>query len=193
MTTICTACGTAQGLAQRFCSECGARLGSAGATQTSSAPAAAALPTRASGERRAVSILFADLTNYTGLSTELDAEDLHAIVRSYTQRVTATVHSFGGIVERYIGDSVMAVFGAPVAHGDDALRALRAALAIQNEVMASLSAECSRPLQASIGISFGEVMFTQNEPGHPEGIAVVGESVNLASRLLARAQRNSLA
>ena len=191
MTTICTACGTAQGSAQRFCSECGARLGSAGANQTSPAPApapaATALPTRVSGERRAVSILFADLTNYTGLSTALDAEDLHAIVRSYTQRVTATVHSFGGIVERYIGDSVMAIFGAPVAHGDDALRAVRAALAIQNEVMASLSSECSRPLQASIGISFGEVMFTQNEPGHPEGIAVVGESVNLASRVQGQA------
>ena len=61
------------------------------------------------GERRDVSILFADLTNYTGLSTELDAEDLHAIVRTYTQRVTAAVHAFGGTVERYIGDSVMAV------------------------------------------------------------------------------------
>jgi class 3 adenylate cyclase len=93
------------------------------------------------------------------------------------------VHAFGGVIERYIGDSVMAVFGAPVAHGDDALRSVRAALAIQAEVLPALSLQFGRTLQASIGICFGQVMFTQGEAGHPEGLAVVGEAVNLAARV----------
>lgn len=139
------------------------------------------------GERRDVAILFADLTNFTGLSTEIDAEDLHSIIRSYTRRVDAVVHAFGGVIERYIGDSVMAVFGAPVAHGDDALRSVRAALAIQSEVLPALSLQFGRTLQASIGISFGQVMFTQGEAGHPEGLAVVGEAVNLAARVQGQA------
>ena len=181
---ICAACQAPHKPTQRFCAECGASL----AVNTLAAPVVAPTPApRMRGERRDVSILFADLTNYTGLSTELDAEDLHAIVRTYTQRVTAAVHAFGGTVERYIGDSVMAVFGAPVAHGDDALRAVRAALTIQAEVMPALSQACGRPLQASVGISFGEVMFTMDEPGHPEGLAVVGEAVNLASRVQGQA------
>ena len=190
---ICAACEAPHQPAQRFCAECGSAL------QTCSAPAAiaaeivtippviaASLP-RTIGERRDVSILFADLSNYTGLSTELDAEDLHIIVRTYTQQVTAVMHAFGGTVERYIGDSVMAVFGAPVAHGDDAMRAVRAALAIQADVMPALSAQCARPLHASIGISFGEVVFTLGEWGHPEGLAVVGEAVNLAARVQGQA------
>ncbi len=196
MPMICPACAAPCADKQRFCGECGARLGegvAAAAAPNAASPAgpadavqtgatAAATTVAGAGERRDVSTLFADLTNYTGLSVELDAEDLHAIVRRYTQRVTATIHAYGGTVERYIGDSVMAIFGAPLAHGDDPLRAVRAALLIQTEVMPDLSRELGRVLQASIGISFGEVMFMLGQPGHPEGLAVVGEPVNLAAR-----------
>lgn len=180
---FCTACGSPHTSTHRFCADCGARL------NESSTPAAAAAPF---AERRNLSIMFADLTNFTGLSTTLDAEDLHAIVSSYLQHITTTVRAHGGTVERYIGDSVMAVFGAPVAHGDDALRAVHAALAIQSQVMPELSRQCGRALQASIGISFGEVMFSQNSLDHPDGIAVVGESVNLASRVQGQAAAGSI-
>ena len=190
---ICTACQAPHQPAQRFCGACGAALQiegvpAHGPAVPSDAPALAmASSGRPMGERRDVAILFADLTNFTGLSTEIDAEDLHTIIRSYTRRVDAVVHAFGGVIERYIGDSVMAVFGAPVAHGDDALRSVRAALAIQSEVLPALSLQFGRTLQASIGIGFGQVMFTQGEAGHPEGLAVVGEAVNLAARVQGQA------
>ena len=176
---ICTTCQAPRQPAQRFCGACGAALQIVGvpdhgtAVPPESPALAMASPGRAMGERRDVAILFADLTNFTGLSTEIDAEDLYSIIRSYTRRVDAVVHAFGGVIERYIGDSVMAVFGAPLAHGDDALRSVRAALAIQAEVLPALSLQFGRTLQASIGISFGQVMFTQGEAGHPEGLAVV--------------------
>ena len=190
---ICAACQAPHQAAQRFCGACGAALHVEGGLARDPAvpPDVPVLeivsPDRAMGERRDVAILFADLTNFTGLSTEIDAEDLHTIIRSYTRRVDAVVHAFGGVIERYIGDSVMAVFGAPVAHGDDALRSVRAALAIQSEVLPALSLQFGRTLQASIGICFGEVMFTQGEAGHPEGLAVVGEAVNLAARVQGQA------
>ena len=160
---ICTACQAPHQPVQRFCGACGAALQiegvpAHGLAVPSDAPALTmASSGRPMGERRDVAILFADLTNFTGLSTEIDAEDLHTIIRSYTRRVDAVVHAFGGVIERYIGDSVMAVFGAPVAHGDDALRSVRAALAIQAEVLPALSLQFGRTLQASIGISFGQV------------------------------------
>ena len=190
---ICAACQAPHQAAQRFCGACGAALHVEGGLARDPAvppdvPVLAIVsPDRAMGERRDVAILFADLTNFTGLSTEIDAEDLHTIIRSYTRRVDAVVHAFGGVIERYIGDSVMAVFGAPVAHGDDALRSVRAALAIQSEVLPALSLQFGRTLKASIGICFGEVMFTQGEAGHPEGLAVVGEAVNLAARVQGQA------
>ena len=121
---ICAICQAPHQPAQRFCAECGAALRNDSGPSTSStspavsstlpelASAASLSAVRAMGERRDVAILFADLTNFTGLSTEIDAEDLHTVVRSYTQRVAAVVHAFGGVVERYIGDSVLAVFGA---------------------------------------------------------------------------------
>jgi class 3 adenylate cyclase/tetratricopeptide (TPR) repeat protein len=142
------------------------------------APAAAAI-----AERRDITIVFVDLTDFTRLSTELDAEELHAIVRSYTARVEATVRAFGGVVERYLGDAVMAIFGAPVAHGDDGLRAVRAALTIREQVMPALSVEFRRQQRAAIGIASGEVLSISGQTGHPAGFAVVGEPVNLAARI----------
>ncbi len=177
--TGCSACGFDNPASARFCGGCGARVGqtvapSAAAATAGSAPIA---------QRRDVTILFADLTNFTQLSTELDAEELHAIVKTYTAQVETTVLAFGGIVERYLGDAVMAIFGAPVAHGDDGLRAVRTAIAIQEQVMPALSLEFGRLQQAAIGIASGEVLSITGQAGHPAGFAVVGEAVNLASRV----------
>ena len=84
----------------------------------------------ASEERKVVSILFVDLVEFTSRSDQADPEDVRAMLVPYHTRVKSEIESFGGIVEKFIGDAVMAVFGAPVAHGDDAERAVRAGLRV---------------------------------------------------------------
>src|SRR3984893_14411026 len=104
------------------------------------------------GERRQVTILFADLCGFTALSHAMDAEDLHALVSRYAALVDGIVQGYGGTIDKHIGDAVMALFGAPVAHGDDPLRSARAALDI-HAGMARLGQACGRELAAHIGIA----------------------------------------
>ena len=80
------------------------------------------------GERRQVTVLFADIAGYTKLSSELGSEETHALLNRYFEAVDAIVENYGGSVDKHMGDNVMAVFGAPIAHDDDPLRAVRAAL-----------------------------------------------------------------
>ncbi|MBI4952942.1 MAG: AAA family ATPase, partial [Myxococcales bacterium] len=144
-----------------------------------------AAPTAApasSAERRQVTILFADLCGFTALSRTLDAEELRAVVASYTSAVDAIVARFGGTVDKHIGDAVMALFGAPVAHGDDPLRAARAALAIHAR-MHEVGRELGRELRAHIGIATGEVVAGGLRRGSASDYTVLGDAVNLASRL----------
>jgi class 3 adenylate cyclase/tetratricopeptide (TPR) repeat protein len=136
-------------------------------------------PTTIAGERRQVTVLFADLAGFTKLSGELGAEATHALLNRYFEAVDAIVEGYGGSIDKHIGDNVMALFGAPVAHSDDPERALRAALDI-HRTMADLSAEFGRPLQAHIGIERGS-------EAHRE-YTVTGSSVNLASRLQDQAE-----
>ena len=103
-------------------------------------PAPPVGPAEPAGERRQVTVLFADLAGYTALSRELDAEEVHALLDRFFERVDRMVEEHGGRVDKHIGDCVMAVFGAPVAHGNDAERAVRAALAIR-DAMPAVSAE----------------------------------------------------
>jgi len=134
----------------------------------------------AAGERRQVTVLFADITGFTQLSNELGAEGTHALLNRYFAAVDDIVQSYGGTVDKHIGDSVMAVFGAPVAHTNDPERAVRAALAIQ-EIMPSVSGEVNRALQVHIGVASGQVVASG--VGGEAHYTVTGESVNLASRL----------
>src|SRR5690606_26212765 len=97
-----------------------------------------------------VTVLFADLAGYTRLSRALDAEELHAIMERFFEAVDRVVVSYGGRVDKHIGDAVMAVFGAPVAHGDDPLRAARAAIEIHDTV-AAVGREIGRPLGVHVG------------------------------------------
>jgi class 3 adenylate cyclase/tetratricopeptide (TPR) repeat protein len=138
------------------------------------------------GERRQVAVLFADLAGYTRLSTELDPEAVHALLSAFFEAADRIVAEHGGAVDKHIGDSVTAVFGAPVAHGNDAERAARAALAIR-DVMPALATGLERPVGVHIGIASGEVVASDiGGPGH-RAYTVTGESVNLASRLTAAA------
>ena len=109
---------------------------SAGAPAASDEPA----PT---GERRQVTVLFADIAGYTRLSSELGAEATHALLNRYFEAVDGIVEGYGGAVDKHMGDNVMAVFGAPIAHDDDPLRAVRAALDI-HERMATLADEAGQ-------------------------------------------------
>ena len=109
----CRACGQDNPEIARFCLACGAAL--------------AAEEAQRREERRIVSVVFVDLVGFTSRSEQLDPEDVRAILTPYHGTVRDELESFGGIVEKFVGDAVMAVFGAPTAHGDDPERAVRAA------------------------------------------------------------------
>ena len=134
------------------------------------------------GERRQVTVLFADLSGYTELTSKLDAEELHQVTSRFFEAIDGTIESYGGTVDKHLGDCVMAVFGAPTAHGNDPERAIRAALAIHDAVMPSLSEAVGHRLQVHIGIATGQVVASRTG-GPGQAFAVTGESVNLASRL----------
>ena len=146
-----------------------------------------ASPVAADGERRQVTVLFADLAGYTRLAGELGAEATLSLLNRYFETVDGIVESYGGKVDKHIGDSVMAVFGAPIAHDDDPLRAIRTAVEI-HEAMEKLSAEAGRRLLAHVGIASGQVVASgAGSEAHRE-YTVIGNSVNLASRLQDRAE-----
>ncbi len=167
----CAKCGYGNASGEAFCGGCG-QPGPKG----TAAPAAAEKPT---DERRQVAILFADLSGFTALSSRLDAEDLRQLVEAFYARVEGVIAHYGGTVDKHIGDAVMALFGAPVAHGDDALRAARAALDIQAGVP-ELKDPDGRPLASHVGIAAGEVVAG----GIGRGYTVLGDAVNLAARLV---------
>jgi class 3 adenylate cyclase len=140
------------------------------------------------GERRQVTVLFADLSGYTELSRQLDAEEVHDLLERFFDRVDGIVDQFGGSVDKHIGDCVMAVFGAPTAHGNDAERAARAALAIR-DAMPGWGAEVGRALEVHIGLAAGQVVASRSGSVAHREYTVTGESVNLASRLTDEAAR----
>jgi class 3 adenylate cyclase/tetratricopeptide (TPR) repeat protein len=132
------------------------------------------------GERRQVTVLFADISGFTKLSAELGAERTHALLETYFRTVDQIVISFGGNIDKHIGDSVMAVFGAPVAHDNDPERAALAALEI-HAAMEAPSDVAGKMLKVHIGIASGQVVASG--VGGDRHYTMTGDSVNLASRL----------
>ena len=134
--------------------------------------------TPAEPAKRQVTVMFADLTGFTRLSSELDAEDMHALLNDFFSKVDNVVEKYGGRIDKHIGDAVMAVFGAPISHTNDTERAARAALDI-HAVLPTLDP----PLSCHIGIASGQVIAsTTGSEAHTE-YTVTGDGVNLASRL----------
>ncbi|UPJ62888.1 adenylate/guanylate cyclase domain-containing protein [Bradyrhizobium sp. 191] len=133
-------------------------------------------------ERRQVTVLFADIAGYTKLADELDAEEVHTLLESFFDLADASVVDHGGTVDKHIGDCVMAVFGAPVAYGNDPERCVQAALDIGSR-MPVVAADLARPISVHIGIASGEVMASDTGSARHVEYTVTGESVNLASRL----------
>jgi len=139
------------------------------------------------GERRQVTVLFADLTGFTQLSNELGPEETYELLNRYFETVDRIVEGYGGSIDKHIGDNVMAVFGAPLAHGNDPERAVRSALDI-HAAMTSLSEDLDRRLTAHIGIASGQVVASGTGSTAHRQYTVTGDTVNLASRLQDRAK-----
>src|SRR5579859_3797590 len=129
-------------------------------------------------ERKLVAVLFADVTESTGLSEDLDPEDVRALMGRYYEHARRVIEEHGGILEQFIGDAVMALFGVPQAHGDDAERAVAAALALQRAVGNDLLLEA---VVLRMGVSSGEVVATTERSR--EDFLVTGDAVNVAARL----------
>ncbi len=154
LAAACPACGSANEPGKRFCGDCGSAL-----PPTAAAPAPSTSPVSREGpsaERRLVSILFADLVGFTTLSESRDAEEVRDLLTRYFDTCRTLITRYGGTIEKFIGDAVMAVWGTPVATEDDAERAVRAALDLTRAV-AELGAEVGAPeLRARAGVLTGE-------------------------------------
>ncbi len=138
-------------------------------------------------------MLFCDLAGFTAASEDADPEDVRARIRPYHQRLRQEIERYGGTVEKFVGDAVMAVFGAPVAHEDDAERAVRTGLRILEAIEELNEADPGLQLQVRIGISTGEAVVALGaRPEEGEGI-VTGDVVNTASRLQGAAPVNGIA
>ena len=139
-------------------------------------------------ERRIVTIIFVDLVGFTARAEQLDPEDVQAVLAPYHHRVRREIESFGGVVEKFIGDAVMGLFGAPVAHGDDAERAVRAALAVRD-----IAGELGEGgLEIRIAVNTGEAVVSLDaQPGRGEAM-VAGDVVNTAARLQTAAPVNGV-
>ncbi len=169
----CHSCGARTGDADRFCPGCGTSLRAAEAGREA---------------RKRVSILFLDIVGSTALGERLDPEPLRQIMDRYFAVCATSIAEHGGMVEKFIGDAVLAVFGATVAREDDALRAVRAAsgsLAALRDLSAELTASYQLSLEARCGICSGDVIVITSPGGD---FRVVGDAVNTASRLQTAAQ-----
>src|SRR5690242_4260696 len=156
----CASCGEANAAAARFCSACGAQL---------------AAPTPRHEERKLVSVLFVDLVDSTARADKADPEDVREVLHAYHSEAKECIEHYGGVVEKFIGDAVMAVFGAPIAHGDDAERAVRAGLRVLEGVQ-------RLELSARAAVNTGEAIVTVDQGRSGEALAT-GDVVNTAARL----------
>jgi class 3 adenylate cyclase len=140
---LCQRCGEDNPERARFCLACAAPL--------------AAPPVARREERKRVSVLFCDLVGFTSRSERLDVEDVRAVLAPYYVRLRADLERYGGTVEKFIGDAVMALFGAPTAHEDDPERAVRAALAIREAIAELNQTDPALDLHVRMGVRRGDL------------------------------------
>jgi class 3 adenylate cyclase/tetratricopeptide (TPR) repeat protein len=182
LAVVCSSCGTPNAPSAKFCGECGAATQAALETVPAE-PAELTVPPIA--ERRLVSVLFADLVGFTSLSESRDAEEVRELLTRYFDTCRALVNRYGGVVEKFIGDAVMAVWGTPVTNEDDAERAVRAALDLVSAVAALGEEAGVATLRARAGVLSGEAAVTI---GATDQGMVAGDLVNTASRIQSAAK-----
>jgi class 3 adenylate cyclase/tetratricopeptide (TPR) repeat protein len=167
---ICPSCGKENPDGFQFCGFC-------------TAPLTEQPRSSVQEERKIVSVLFCDLVGFTAVSERQDPEDVRARLRPYHARLRTEIERYGGTVEKFVGDAIMAAFGAPVAHEDDAERAVRAALGILDAIAELNDSDPELDLKVRVGINTGEaVVAVGANPERGEGI-VTGDVVNTANRV----------
>jgi class 3 adenylate cyclase/predicted ATPase len=184
LVVACPSCSSPNDPGDRFCGECGASLEDV--PSPSARPAGRPAP---EAERRLVSVLFADLVGFTSLSENRDAEEVRELLSRYFEQSRQIVGRYGGTVEKFIGDAVMTVWGAPTAQEDDAERAVRAGLDLAAAVMAMGDEVGAPELRARVGVLTGEAAVTLGAEG--QGM-VAGDLVNTASRIQSVAEPGSV-
>ena len=204
---LCPACGAPVTATQKFCGECATPLKAAAAptvrpevappARPSARPAPAPTPpvaplsTAPAEERRLVTALFCDLVGFTPLSAQLDPEEVRDIQAAYFDQMSAQIERYGGTVEKYAGDAVLALFGAPIAHEDDAERAVLCALGMQraiDPVAAHAKERWDVQPAIRVGVNTGEVVSGTWSASGRQDVAVSGDAVNTAARIQAAAE-----
>ena len=219
----CPACQHENPAGQKFCGECGARLSSAAPGSTAPtgpvtpAPESASVPERFAspaaytprhlaekiltsksaieGERKQVTVMFADVSGFTAMSERLDPEEIHAIMDRAFEVILNSVHRYEGTINQFLGDGVMALFGAPIAHEDHASRALHAALKIDRDLQPlrdEIKRQYQRDFQMRIGINTGPVVVGAIGRDLRMDYTAVGDTTNLAARMLSLARSGQI-
>jgi len=198
LTTACTDCGHKVRTAARFCDECGARLALSQADNEllseldSSMVRPLASGIRPSikkmkGERKNVAVMFTDISGFTQMSEKLDPEEVIDIINSCFNKLTEIIYRYEGTVDKYMGDCIIALFGAPVAHEDDPERAVKAAMEII-EALDELNKNLPFPIHMHVGLNTGLVVAGSIGSDFRKQYTVIGDTVNTASRIQSAAQ-----
>lgn len=194
LNVVCFSCGAQNEYSEAFCGRCGKPLTAVNA----SGPTETGVPTGSfgpstDGERRQLTVVFCDLVGSTALSSELDPEDLRDVLRAYQAQVGAVVERYEGHVAQYLGDGVLAYFGYPQAHEDDARRAVKSAL----EIVAATQDVAGKhagiaPIAVRLGLHTGPVVVDEIGAGARREVLALGETPNIAARLQALAAANEV-
>jgi class 3 adenylate cyclase/tetratricopeptide (TPR) repeat protein len=188
----CETCGTGNPPSARFCMGCGGNLGSAAAREAQAPAASVASVRKASAERRQLTVVFCDLVGSTALAKRLDPEEMRDLIVRYRLAAAGIVTGFGGTIAQYLGDGILAYFGYPAAHEDDAERAVRAGLDII-QAAGQLGGSMAPGLSVRVGIATGLVVVGDQIGAAMTGEkSAVGDAPNVAARLQALAEPNSV-
>ena len=169
---VCTRCARENPEDARFCNACGAPLG---------------VETRPREERKVVTAVFVDLVGSTARAERLDPEDVRALLRRYHETLRRDLERYGGTVEKFIGDAVVAVYGAPTAHEDDPERAVLAALAARESIAALNDRDDTLDLHVRVGVATGEALVSLDARSTEGESMVAGDVMNTAARIQAAA------
>jgi class 3 adenylate cyclase/ribosomal protein L40E len=189
---LCPGCGTGNPPTNKFCHQCGQAL-SVSSPLPDVAEPSPAVPTDA-GERRQATIVFSDLSGYTAMNERLDPEEVGALMGRIKAEAVRIVEGHGGMVNQFVGDEVLALFGIPTAHEDDPLRAVRAALdlhAMVRQLSPEVETRLGQPLRMHTGIHTG-LIVTNRRDDRDGRYGIIGDTVNIGARLKAQAEADAI-